>query len=79
MNKKKSKILSDNLKNLAGVPIGRSIKIEPKHLNQTFNIYNGNSWHNILVENDMINCKFGEFANTRKKHIFKKKKKKKKN
>ena len=59
--------------------MSRSTKIVPKLLNKTFEIHNGNSWHQVLVNNDMIGCKFGEFVNTRKKHIFKKKKKKKKN
>ena len=63
----------DSLKNSAQ----RSLKILPAFLNKTFEVHNGITYTSVKINENMIGYKFGEFAITRKKHIFKKKKKKK--
>lgn len=55
----------------------RSSKVLPIFLNKSFEVHDGCTWHSITINTNMIGHKFGEFVNTRKKHIFKKKKKKK--
>ena len=57
--------------------ISRNSDIIPKFLGLTFYVYNGKSFNEILVNEDMIGHKFGEFSFTRSKFIFKKKNKKK--
>jgi small subunit ribosomal protein S19 len=59
------------------INISRKSTIIPNFLGITFNVYNGNSYSEILVTEDMIGHKFGEFSFTRVKFIFKKKNKKK--
>ncbi len=56
----------------------RSSEVLPTLLNKSFEVHDGRTWHSVTVNINMIGHKFGEFVNTRKKHIFKKKKKKKK-
>lgn len=56
----------------------RNSQITPKLVGQTFKIHNGQSYSELLITQDMLNHKFGEFIFTRKKFQFKKKKKKKK-
>lgn len=55
--------------------VSRGTQIVPQFVNKTFNIYTGNKFSSILVTEEMIGHKFGEFSNTRKQFIFKKKKK----
>ena len=50
-----------------------STTIVPRFVNNKFNIYNGHKFVLILVTEDMIGYKFGEFISTRKKCIHKKK------
>ena len=50
-----------------------STTIVPRFLNKKFNIYNGHKFISILVVENMIGYKFGEFLSTRKKCIHKKK------
>nr|AGH24337.1 ribosomal protein S19 [Reclinomonas americana ATCC 50283] len=45
----------------------------PQFIGLSFNIYNGNKWVSVLITEDMIGHKLGEFAPTRK--IVKHKKK----
>ena len=47
--------------------------IVPRFINKKFNIYNGKKFITILVSEDMVGYKFGEFLSTRKKCIHKKK------
>jgi ribosomal protein S19 len=42
---------------------------------QIFQIYNGKSYVDVSITDDMISHKFGEFVFTREKFSFKKKKK----
>ena len=55
----------------------RSVII-PQFINQQVYIYNGNTFVSLLVTEDMVGHKFGEFAITRKRALHKKKVKKKK-
>ena len=57
--------------------ISRNSEIVPRFLGLGFNIYNGKNYVGLIVTEDMINHKFGEFSFTRAKFAFKKKKKKK--
>ena len=55
----------------------RSVII-PQFINQQVYIYNGKTFISLLVTEDMVGHKFGEFAITRKRALHKKKVKKKK-
>jgi small subunit ribosomal protein S19 len=57
--------------------VSRNTTILPKFLEQTFEIYNGKKFNEILVTEEMVGHKFGEFSPTRKRFLFKKKKTKK--
>lgn len=59
------------------IKINRSSEILPAFLGLKFNVHNGKSYTEILVNEDMIGHKFGEFSFTRSKFVFKKKKQKK--
>jgi ribosomal protein S19 len=50
--------------------------ILPEFENNTFSIYNGKSFINLKINNEMIGYKFCNFFHTKKKSIFKKNKKK---
>lgn len=52
----------------------KNLNILPEYVNRFVNIYNGKTFINIKITEKMIGYKFGEFINTRKKHIYKKKK-----
>jgi small subunit ribosomal protein S19 len=55
----------------------RNSEIVPSLIGLTLNIHNGKSYSEILVTENMVGHKFGEFAFTRSKFLFKKKKQKK--
>lgn len=57
--------------------ISRNSEITPNFLGLTFKIHNGQNYFEVKVSSDMFGHKFGEFAFTRKKFVFKKKKLKK--
>jgi small subunit ribosomal protein S19 len=71
---KKQKINTKLKKDI--IIISRNSEILPSYLGLSFNIYNGKTYSEITVNDDMIGHKFGEFSFTRAKFIFKKKKKK---
>ena len=52
----------------------KNLTILPEYNNHFVSIYNGKLFINLEINNKMIGFKFGEFINTRKKHIYKKKK-----
>ena len=52
----------------------RSSTITPSFVGFTLNVHNGKSFSKILITEDMIGKKLGEFSPTRKKFSFKKKK-----
>ena len=85
-SKWKGLYLNSKLKNLKKIKtlqspfkIPRNSSIVPKLIGTTFKVYNGKNFRNVLVNEEMIGHKFGEFAKTRSEFVFKKKKKKKKN
>jgi small subunit ribosomal protein S19 len=57
--------------------ISRNSKIIPQFFDLTFKVYNGKSYVEITIVEDMVGHKFGEFIFTRAKFSYKKKKKKK--
>lgn len=57
--------------------ISRNSAILPKFIGLTFKVHTGKVFKKILIKEEMIDHKFGEFAKTRSEFIFKKKKKKK--
>lgn len=57
--------------------VHRSCEITPSFLEQTFLVHDGKSFNEVIVTEDMIGHKFGEFSFTRNKFFFKKKKSKK--
>ena len=54
----------------------RDLIITPFYLNKEVRIYNGKLYNNLLVSEEMLHHKFGEFSPTKKKFTFKKKSKK---
>ena len=54
--------------------MNKNLTILPEYNNYSVSIYNGKNFNNLNITNKMIGFKFGEFINTRKKHIYKKKK-----
>jgi ribosomal protein S19 len=58
--------------------ISRNSVIAPSCLGFTYSVHNGKSYMEILITENMIGHKFGEFSFTRAKFIYKKKKNKKK-
>jgi ribosomal protein S19 len=53
--------------------LSRSSLITPNCLGLKFLVHNGKNFTPVDVKIYMIGCKFGEFALTRQKHIYKKK------
>ena len=53
----------------------KNLTILPEYINSIVNIYNGKKFIKLKINEKMIGFKFGEFINTRKKHIYKKKNK----
>ena len=51
----------------------KNLTILPEYINHFVNIYNGKMFINVKINEKMVGFKFGEFINTRKKHIYKKK------
>jgi small subunit ribosomal protein S19 len=49
--------------------------ILPNFVGLSFLIYNGKQFNLVTVQEDMVGFKFGEFAPTRVRHIYKKGKK----
>ena len=52
----------------------KNLTILPEYTNHSVSVYNGKIFINLVINNKMFGFKFGEFINTRKKHIYKKKK-----
>jgi small subunit ribosomal protein S19 len=57
--------------------INRNADVLPIFIGLTFNVHNGKSYSEVVVNENMVGHKFGEFSFTRAKYIFKKKKIKK--
>lgn len=56
----------------------RKSVILPECVGFHFEVYNGKSFYSVVVTDDMVGHKFGEFSHTRKACVYKKNKKKKK-
>jgi ribosomal protein S19 len=79
-NKKKSPFFKYNLINNQKKWIkifNKNLVIMPKDIDVNYDIYNGKNFIKLKITKDMLGYKFGEFINTKKKHIYKKFKKKK--
>lgn len=74
---KSLKILKRSKKSYDKIIISRNVEILPKFIEKTFKIHNGKKYTEILVTEEMVGHKFGEFSSTRKRFFFKKKKTKK--
>jgi len=59
------------------INISRNSEVIPKFLGLTLYTHNGKNFTEITITNEMLGHKFGEFAFTRSKFLFKKKKTKK--
>ena len=78
IKEKNLKALEELRKNYIKPTISRNTEILPKFVEQSFEVYNGKKYIEVLVTEDMIGHKFGEFVRTREVFEYKKKKKKKK-
>lgn len=58
--------------------MSRNAEIVPRFLGLTFKVYNGKKNLKLIVTDEMLGHKFGEFIPTRGQFFFKKKKSKKK-
>jgi ribosomal protein S19 len=70
-------IIKEEIKNNKTYVFPRNFEITPNCVGLRFKIHTGKDFLEIGVINEMIGHKFGEFAMTREKFVFKKKKKKK--
>lgn len=77
IDEKGLKALESSKKSYIKTRISRKTSIIPKFVEQTFEVYNGKQFVEILVTEEMIGHKFGEFSSTRKRFSFKKTKTKK--
>lgn len=57
----------------------RNAVILSSFIGTVFNVHDGKTYKEVLVDSTMVYRKFGEFVFTRATHVFKKKKKKTKN
>lgn len=57
--------------------ISRDSEIVPAFIGLTFNVYNGKTYSEITVIENMVGYKFGEFSFTRSRFLFKKNKQRK--
>lgn len=47
----------------------RSTVIQPYMINKKFFVHNGNSFVSLIINENMVGCKLGEFARTRKRGL----------
>ena len=72
---KSLKTLKKSKKSYIKTAISRNATILPKFVEQTLEVYNGKKFVEIIVTEEMVGHKFGEFSSTRKRFSFKKTKK----
>ena len=70
------KKVKGNKKRFIGKIWSRSSTILPNFVNKTVKIYNGRTFTNLKITEEMIGHKFGEFSMTRKRPVHKVKSKK---
>ena len=71
------KLINAEKKQYQTFPISRKFEIVPSFLGLTFSVHNGKSYIKVIVTENMIGHKFGEFSFTRVNFTFKSKNKKK--
>lgn len=71
------KTLEKSKKSYVRTKIPRNATILPKFVEQTLEVHNGKKFVEILITEEMIGHKLGEFSSTRKRFSFKKTKTKK--
>lgn len=74
---KKGNTLEKLKKSYIKTIVSRNTTIVPKFVEQTLEVHNGKKFIEIIVTEEMIGHKFGEFSSTRKQFSFKKSKTKK--
>lgn len=72
INVKNLETLKEFKKHYAKTAISRNTTILPQFIEQTLPVHNGKKFVEILVTEEMIGHKFGEFSATRKRFYFKK-------
>lgn len=77
--KKKNKQKIKKVKQIFLKTFSRSSTILPVLVNRLIAVYNGRRFIKMLITNDMVGCKLGEFSLTRRFFKFTKKDKKNKN
>lgn len=66
VNKRKNKARKAYVDNLVIKTYNRSTYILPSFVGQTFSIYNGKEFKNLLIQKNMVGHRLGEFSLTRK-------------
>lgn len=56
----------------------RNTSLVPKALHKNFVVYNGSKFINVIISEEIIGHKLGEFCQSRRRYTYKKKKQKKK-
>ena len=74
---KSLKALEESKKSYKKLKASRKATIVPKFSEQSVKVHNGKKFVELLITEDMIGHKFGEFSSTRKRFSFKKAKTKK--
>ena len=64
---------SINLKEKKIKILKKNLIILPEYLNKTVYVYNGKQFIKLIIKDNMIGYKFGEFVNTRSNFKYKKK------
>lgn len=68
-------LTTKNQQHIKEIPVmSRSSTILPSFVQHSFKIHNGRTFSKIIIKEDMVGRKFGEFSPTRKTFSFKKKK-----
>ena len=69
-------IQKQNFNSKTATKLPRNFEITLNMINTVCQVYSGKKWVNLVLTEDMIGHKLGEFVSTRVKFVFKKKKKK---
>jgi small subunit ribosomal protein S19 len=55
--------------------LSRNVVITPRLVNKIVKVHNGKKFHELVILQDMVGFKIGEFSSTRIQHVHKKKQK----
>jgi small subunit ribosomal protein S19 len=58
------------------IALPRNVVITPKLLNKIVIVHNGKKFHELVILQNMVGFKIGEFSSTRIQHVHKKKQQK---